>query len=114
MGGSRYTCDDFETSARRIHGEKYSYEMVEYVNIRTKVKIICPIHGVFEQVPNRHMSGRGCPKCGDEDRSKTQKAEFSVFLKEASLIHGNKYDYSKSDDRSHGKMCIICPEHGEF
>ena len=44
-----------------IHKDLYDYSLVEYINIRSKVKIICKNHGVFEQVPNYHLSGNGCP-----------------------------------------------------
>ena len=38
--------------------------LVEYVKASKKVKIICREHGVFEQSPNKHKSGNGCPTCG--------------------------------------------------
>jgi hypothetical protein len=38
-----------------------------------------------------------------------------TFILKAQLKHGNKYDYSKVDYQTiHTKVCIICPEHGEF
>lgn len=54
----------FIHEARKVHGEKYDYSKVEYVNTHTKVAIICPIHGEFFQVVHSHLSGSGCPKCG--------------------------------------------------
>ena len=37
------------------------------------------------------------------------------FIYKAKLIHGNKYDYSKTEYiNAHTKVCITCPEHGEF
>ena len=47
-----------------IHGDKYDYSLVDYRNSKTKVKIICPIHGEFEQMPDKHLKKRGCPHCG--------------------------------------------------
>ncbi len=56
-----------------IHNFKYSYDLVLYENCRTKVKIICPIHGEFEQTPDAHLySKRGCEKCAREARKKDQ------------------------------------------
>jgi hypothetical protein len=53
------------------HNNKYVYDLVLYENCRTKVKIICPVHGVFEQTPDAHLySGRGCEKCAREARRK--------------------------------------------
>ena len=51
--------DNFISKSKLIHNNKYDYSLVEYVNYNTKVKIICPFHGVFEQTPNDHLRGRG-------------------------------------------------------
>ena len=59
----RYTLDQFIQIAKYKHGDKYNYEKVTYINSQTKVKIICPKHGEFEQCPANHLSGQGCPKC---------------------------------------------------
>lgn len=56
--------DAFIEKSNIIHNYKYDYSLVEYVNINTKVKIICNIHGVFEQTPKNHLLNKGCPKCG--------------------------------------------------
>lgn len=45
------------------NNDKYDYSLVEYKTAHTKVKIICKKHGVFEQSPNNHLNGKGCPKC---------------------------------------------------
>ena len=55
--------ENFIETARKIHGDKYDYSKVEYINNSTKVCIICPEHGEFWQTPNKHLSGCGCPKC---------------------------------------------------
>ena len=66
MSRKRLTTEEFITRAREVHGHKYDYSLVEYVNWRTPVKIICPIHGVFEQIPNNHTSMKaGCPQCAE-------------------------------------------------
>lgn len=39
--------DEFIKKAKELHGNKYDYTKVEYVNSSTKVCIICPEHGVF-------------------------------------------------------------------
>src|SRR5690606_9045744 len=62
--GKNKNTEDFIKSALKKHGNKYDYRLVKYQNNRTKVKIICPIHNVFEQRPTSHLSGQGCPKCG--------------------------------------------------
>ena len=104
-----------EEKARKIHGDKYDYSKVEYVDSATKVCIICPKHGEFWQTPNKHLNGRGCYYCG---REKTVSSIFSntkEFIEKARKIHGDKYDYSKVEYKhNQKKVCIICPEHGEF
>jgi len=57
------TNDSFIEKASKIHDNFYDYSLVDYKNTHTKVKIICPNHGVFEQRPNHHLIGIGCPIC---------------------------------------------------
>lgn len=104
---------EFIEKARAIHGDKYDYSKVEYVNAKTKVCIICPEHGEFWMAPNNHTHGthpQGCPKCNGIIRLTTEQ-----FISEAKSVHGDKYDYSKVEYKNNStKICIICPEHGEF
>ena len=62
-GHVKLTTEEFIKRAREIHGDKYDYSKTNYVNMRTKVTIICPKHGEFEQTPQGHLNGDGCPKC---------------------------------------------------
>lgn len=62
----RLTQEEFIARAREVHGDKYNYSKVNYVNSSIKVCIICPKHGEFWQRPNTHMFGHGCPKCKNE------------------------------------------------
>ena len=62
------TKEDFIERAKLVHGDKYDYSKVEYVNNSTPVCIICPTHGEFYQSPKSHLNGSGCPKCFDERR----------------------------------------------
>ena len=66
-GGVKLTFEDFLQKSKEKHGDRYDYSLVEYKNNTTKVKIICPIHGVFEQRPDVHyLQGCGCQKCANE------------------------------------------------
>ena len=106
----RLTKEEFIEKARKIHGDKFDYSKVEYVNNSTKVCIICPIHGEFWQKPNGHLNGHGCPNCNGG-----VKIDKNTFIKKAKEIHGDKYDYSKVEYvNTDTKVCIICPIHGEF
>ena len=105
-----YTIEEFKQKAREIHGDKYNYSKINYINNKTKVCIICPIHGDFLQTPHEHLKGNGCPKC-----SKKHKLNTNIFITKSNEIHNNKYDYSKVKYvNTDTKVCIICPEHGEF
>lgn len=105
----KITTNEFINKANEIHKNKYIYSNVEYINSKTKICIICLIHGEFWQVPSKHLMGQGCPKCSG--RYKTTEE----FIKEACYVHNNKYNYSKvCYVKAKEKVCIICPEHGEF
>jgi len=102
--------DKFIEKAKVIHGDKYDYSKVEYGNINTKVIIICPKHGEFLMSPNKHLNRKqGCAKCAGYYKTTDE------FIEQANKIHFNKFDYSKVNYSFHDrKVCIICPEHGEF
>lgn len=55
--------EDFEKRAKETHGDKYTYIKDGYVNLKSKVKIICPTHGEFLQVAGKHIEKSGCPSC---------------------------------------------------
>lgn len=100
----------FKEKANRIHNNKYDYSLVEYKNNKSKVKIICLIHNIFEQIPNSHLSGQGCPHCYG-----TPKKTGSQFIIDAQKIHDNKYDYSLVEySGNKNKVKIICPTHNVF
>lgn len=100
----------FIERACKVHGNKYDYSKVEYVNNNVKVCIICPEHGEFLQTPHNHLRGQKCPKCSGCIVYTTEK-----WIEAARKVHGDKYDYSKVEYiNAKTKVCIICPEHGEF
>lgn len=104
--------EEFIQKAREVHGNKYDYSKVEYVDARTPVIIGCPIHGDFKQTPESHVHGKGCHRCMGKGAFKHTKEDF---IQKAREVHGDKYDYSKVEYvNAHTKVCIICPEHGEF
>ena len=106
----KLTTEEFISRAKLVHGDKYDYSKVNYINAKTKICIICPVHGEFWTLPSIHLSGHKCPKC--VGGVKLSKEDFITKAKE---IHNNKYDYSKVDYKNTiTEVCIICPEHGEF
>ena len=109
------TNKQFIEEANIRHDFKYDYSKTQYINKREKVCIICPIHGEFWQEASSHLKGCGCPKCGKESSQKRQSLNTEQFIERAKKVHGNKYDYSKTEYiNSSTKVCIICPIHGEF
>jgi hypothetical protein len=109
-GKKQLTTKEFVKKSKQVHGESYDYSVSHYVNSATKVKIICPIHGVFEQVPSSHLSGHGCAACSGKKRLNTKE-----FVQKAKQVHGEKYNYSKCVYiRALSKVKIICPTHGVF
>ena len=124
---NRLSLSNFIKKANEKHNGKYDYSKVDYVNNYTKVCIICPKHGEFWQTPSNHLSGKGCPKCkADKTRErlilskegfikKAREVYKEDFVKKANKIHHDKYNYSKVEyDGALTKVCVICPEHGEF
>ncbi|MBO6254657.1 MAG: hypothetical protein J6O49_13580, partial [Bacteroidaceae bacterium] len=112
---AKLTTEEFIKKAREVHGDKYDYSKVEYVNSTTKVCIICPEHGEFWQKPNIHLQNKGCIRCGRHRTAAFHSKSQEQFLQDAVKVHGNKYDYSKAEYVDwQTKVVIICPVHGEF
>lgn len=106
---------NFIDKANKKHNFYYDYSLVEYKNSLTKIKIICPIHGVYEQMPSHHLKGSGCKKCGMERTKISTISNKNDFIKKSLIIHGNKYDYSNVNYiNSYTKIEIICQKHGSF
>jgi len=108
---------EFIRKAIEVHGDKYDYSKVEYINNLTEILIICKQHGEFWQIPKLHKKGNGCRICGRERISNSQKMTREEFIKKAIEVHGYRYDYSKVEYvKSSSKVIIICREqgHGEF
>lgn len=104
----------FKEKAKKIHGNFYNYDQSSYVSSTDNISIICPIHGLFEQTPNSHLSGKGCPICGSI-KVKRPRLTTQEFIYKAEATHGSQYNYSKSNyTHAEVEVEIICPEHGSF
>ena len=105
----------FIQRAKEIHGDKYDYSKSIYQKSIIPVEIVCPIHGSFYMRPHNHLKGQGCPLCANKEKGAYRKNNTENFIKRATEKHNGKYDYSKVEYvNNHTKVCIICPEHGEF
>ncbi len=111
----RLTTEEFISRARRVHGNKYDYALVEYSGTHIPVKIICREHGEFEQTPAHHLVGHGCKTCGRLAAANATRLNTEQFIAKAKRVHGDKYDYSLvSYERHDLPVKIVCPVHGEF
>ncbi len=111
----KLTTEEFIKKAKKVHGDKYDYSETYYVNNSTKICIVCSEHGKFYQTPHDHLSGSGCKKCYNEKRGDSLRKSKEEFIEKAKKVHDDKYDYSKVEYVNDStKVCIICPEHGEF
>lgn len=109
-GNVRLSLDSFKQKAVTIHGIKYDYSKVNYVNARSKVQIICDKHGIFDQTPHDHLKGSGCPSCAG-----VSFVSFDDFKERAFNIHGIKYEYIEvSDGKTKSDVLVVCPKHGSF
>ena len=113
--GRRKTTEEFIRDAKAVHGDRYDYSKVEYVNAHTKVTITCPIHGDFDQQPTSHISSCGCPECRTDGNRERGRKTTKEFIRDAKAVHGDRYDYSKVEYvNAHTKVTITCPLHGDF
>jgi hypothetical protein len=104
----RTTLNDFLKRAREVHGDRYDYSQVNYQGMKSKVTIVCPDHGPFDQSPQKHLAGQRCRKCAGY-------LDGDTFIVEAGKVHDNKYDYSLIKfSKMTSKVTIRCPEHGPF
>ena len=115
----RSTKEEFIKKAKDIHGDTYDYSLVEYVDSRTNVKLICKIHDqfIFMIQPSNHLffNEYGCQKCGYERTRNKKRLSHDVFIKRVNMVHGDLYDYSKSVYQGYyTPLIIICKKHGEF
>ena len=87
---NRSNTEEFILKAKIKHGDKYSYDLVEYINSHTKVKIFCnDCQSFFEQRPQGHLGGKGCVKCSIMNLT----SNTEDFILKAQSIHGVKYNY---------------------
>ena len=105
----KFTNEIFIKKAQQIHGNKYDYSEINYINSHTEIKILCREHGYFNQMPLNHLKGNQCYKCSNIVRTNDD------FITKANTIHKNIYTYDKTDYKStRNKVIITCKIHGDF
>ena len=99
--------EQFIKKANKVHNNKYDYTKINYINSHTKIKIICPKHGMFEQIPSNHLKGQGCSLCKG---SKGEKTIRNYLLK-----NNVKFEKEKTFKNCKNENCLpfdfYLPEH---
>lgn len=86
----KLTLEEFIEKANKIHNNKYDYSKVLYINYKTKVEIVCPIHGSFLQSPDKHLiQQQGCPKC--EEQSSKGELQVKNYLENHNIKYIQQY-----------------------
>lgn len=115
--------DGFFQRAKEVHGDRYDYSKTTFVNLSTKVVIICPIHGSFIKCPKKHTYAKeGCQECGRIEKIQANcrfKTNQEVY-NECHILHSNVYTYTTIIQRypeyiaSDDEIVCNCSVHGEF
>lgn len=125
MSASKDKRADFIKFAKKIHGDKYSYDKVVYVNIDTKVELGCP-HGTFWVSPYEHTKAKsGCRRCKTEDKEYAEKVRSFIVVKKPKMnglklakdklreLFGYRFSIVEFNGRNKTSK-LKCKEHGEF
>ena len=86
-GGVRLTTQVFIERAKKVHGNKYDYSKVNYINSITPITIICPKHGEFQQKSSEHLINHGCQKCAES----RLEEEIRILLEENKIKYVYQY-----------------------
>ncbi len=111
----KYTTQEFIEKAKLIHGDRFDYNKVDYINSQTKVCIICPIHGEFWQYPGDHINKKcGCNKCKNTKSLTYEPIEGKKYMREYSIWKGMKARVLNPNtddaDRYFLRGITCCPE----
>ena len=107
--GKGLTNDEWIMKAKKIHGDKYDYSKVNYINSQTKVIVGCEEHGDIEIIPANFLLGQGCAKCSGKGLTNDE------WIMKAKVIHGDTYGYNNFKyTKAINKTIINCSIHGDF
>ena len=106
------TNKEFFNKVKLLFNNKYDYSESIYINSRSKIKVICNIHGYFDIIAQNHLLGWGCNKCLENKKSELLKIDL---LNRMSIIHNNKYEYEfPKIVKSYSIIKIKCPVHNWY
>lgn len=121
----KYGQEYYINKLKEKHGDKFIYDKVTFQNYKDYITLICAKHKIEFQIQLQSAlkhKNVNCPLCKKEKTLETKSKKYygqtlEEFIAKAVKTHRNKYDYSKVDmlnRNEDGKVCIICPIHGEF
>ena len=108
----KMSSSEFFARCKVVHEDKYDYSNSSYTSTKKNITILCKSegHGEFTQIAGAHIRGSSCPRC-----SSTRLRTNIDFIKSCKKIHGDMYDYSKTEYiGSNKKVIITCRLHGDF
>jgi predicted RNA-binding Zn-ribbon protein involved in translation (DUF1610 family) len=108
--------EKFIERVTKTHNGKYDYSLTVYKKKNNSIKIICPVHGIFNQQAGNHLTGEGCKKCAVENEGlRKRKIIEATIISQFQKKHGNRYDYQKIVYQGNlKKVEIVCEKHGSF
>ena len=110
----RKTTEQYIKEVKKIYEDLYQYNKINYINNKTKIKIVCLKHGIFEKRADSFLKGSGCQKCFYEFKQKSQRKTTKKFISELRNKYGDEYGYSKVNYyNANTPVIIICPKHNE-
>jgi predicted RNA-binding Zn-ribbon protein involved in translation (DUF1610 family) len=107
------TQEEYINRCKEKFGDKFDYSNTKYVNKRTKVTVICQIHGEFETNPLQFLNfSFGCPECGKEYAAKWRQGDKETFVNKVKAKFGDVYSFPDDDYIDNKKKvhvhCNIC------
>ncbi len=111
-----FDTESFIKKANEKHNGFYDYSKSVYTKSKENLTIICPIHGEFQQTPNSHLRGQGCPLCGNQKKNADRTMTTNEFITKAKEVCGDKYEFDKTiyGKNNKEKVCVTCKKHGDF
>lgn len=85
----RKTTEQFIIESNDVHDNIYDYSLVNYINARIKIIIICKKHGEFIQNPNQHLRGKGCPIC----KSSRGERKISKYMDKINILYNHQHKF---------------------
>lgn len=111
----KQSLSEFIAKAQAVHGSKYDYSQVNYINNRTKINIICPEHGPFWQIPQNHIkNSHGCKLCGIKAGQHKMHEEYTKFKSEYQKLYPAHDLKEPTTFSPKFRFTFICAEHGDF